>query len=174
MHRADQLQSDGETHFPGDHADAVELALVIAGIAAGHAGSKILYRTRQVERALVDQRVEQFGPASQLLRQRRRERENIDQLFEQGRTRFDESEQVDDRGRIGEDIFPSQQRAVRLVGACQRLQQGREHRVESLERCRRAQRPVSPVTPSLDPFRQAFGIGKLQFGQPLRQLGVTA
>ena len=71
--RLDQLHAEREALLADDPADAVEPALVVVvGLAALHPRGELLDRAGQVERAAVDQPVEQLGPARQLVGQRRR------------------------------------------------------------------------------------------------------
>lgn len=89
VRRLDQLHAEREALFAHHPPHAVEHRLVIvARLAPGHPRGQFLHRTGQVERGGVDQRVEQGGPAHQLFRQRRGERENADDLVEQAGTRL--------------------------------------------------------------------------------------
>ena len=137
-----------------------------AAFAPRHLRGEVLDRARQVERALVDQRIEQVRAARELLGERRREREHADQLVEQARARVEQAEQVDRARCPGDQIFPQEQRAARVGCLGERIEQARKERIERGARRPAAERTDMPVAPARDPLGQRVGLVETKARQP--------
>ena len=98
MRGFDQLRAERKAHFAGDNANAVKRTLVIlCCIARFHTRCKGRHIARQFQRCAIDQRVEQFRAAAQLLCQSGGKTKDSNQLVEQPRARFQQAEQIDRR-----------------------------------------------------------------------------
>ena len=112
LHRLDQLHAQGETRFAHHAAYKIQLVFVGCAVRRGHAGRDFLDRAGQIQRACVDQGIEQIGAAREFVRKRGGERQDRDQLFQQARAGFQQTEQVYRAGQIDQQAFPAVYRAI--------------------------------------------------------------
>ena len=165
----DRLHPERETQFAGHAADAVEPRLVIVALLASHPRGDFSHTARQVERALADQDIEQFGPPPQFVGERGREHEDAHQLVEQRGALEQQIEQVQRGRRGGEHPLPTVDRLVGLGRRGEPFEQRRQQCVERGARRLGAERADAPVGPSPDALREAVRIAEAELAQPHRE-----
>ena len=131
---------------------AVERAVV--GL-PGHGRAQALGHRRGLgrkrEAGLVDQAVEQVGPAREHVGERRRMREDQRKMPRKLRPRLEQAIEVDAARQPFDDVRQPVERAVRIGPGGDLAQQRREHRLERGPRRRRAQRSRLARPPVRDP-----------------------
>ena len=163
MRRLHQLHGERKAGLACDHAQPVELHLVIvAAFSPAHVRCELGNTARQVERCTVDQRVEQFGALRQILGQRRRERQAIGNQRKQAGARFEQAEQVDRAGQARDQTFPAHCGSRGIGRIRDRGQQVGADRFEGAECGGAAQRripPPGPLAHAFDQFDRDVGRG---------------
>ena len=162
----DQLHTQGKAHFAHSAPHRVEQALVIlARFGARQPRCDLANTARQIERGHVNQRIEQIGAPRQIVGQARRMRQHAHHHVEQRRARLEQVEHVDGRRQLFDQLFPAQQRTVRIGRGGQRAQQCPPDAGKRLARGFAAQGAEFAVAPAFDARRQRFGIRDTQLSQ---------
>ncbi len=85
------------------------------------AASKRRHASRQIERAAVDQRIDQRRPPRDGIRQRRGKRQAVGQQLQQAGPRFEQAEQIDRAAHAAEQAFPPGNCALRIGRSGKRI-----------------------------------------------------
>ena len=149
---ADDLRAESKALF-ADHApNVIEQPLIIAvNLTATHLGSQRRDIAYRIERAGVDQPVEQLRPPAQCLGKRRGVAQNGAEQARERRLRFEQPEEVDHARQAPQDLVEPGKRRIGIRGDAERGDKAGHGILERCARRRTAQRGIIAAAPPFDP-----------------------
>ena len=145
----DQLHPQREAGFAGDDPNTVEPVLIgVAPLSPSHCVCEVLAGAGQIERASVDQGVDQFGATGDSIGKRRGKGKAIGQQLHEPRSRLEQAEEIDRALHPFEQAFPPSHGPFRIIGCGKRRDQLGPDRFECRQGGGAAKGRITSVAPA--------------------------